>query len=62
MAKKKKSEGMTREAFLKQMADRYGPKIEIDKEVYSVVCKTLKAERKKIEKKKGKDNGKRAKS
>lgn len=55
--------GLTKEELEKQM-ERYtvNAKPELDDDIFQEVMKTLAKERKKVEKKKGKDNGKRAKS
>lgn len=55
--------GLTKEELEKQM-EKYtsNAKPELDDDIFQEVVKTLSKERKKIEKKKGKDNGKRAKS
>lgn len=57
--------GMTREDFLKQMALRNGSKkVELDEDIFQEVCKIFREEQIKanIKIKKGKANGKRAKS
>lgn len=55
--------GLTKEELEKQM-ERYtvNAKPKLDEEIFQEVVKILAKERKKVEKKKGKDNGKRAKS
>lgn len=55
--------GLTKEELEKQM-EKYtvNAKPELDDDIFQEVVKTLSKERKKVEKKKGKDNGKRAKS
>lgn len=55
--------GLTKEELEKQM-EKYtaNAKPELDDDIFQEVVKILAKERKKVEKKKGKDNGKRAKS
>ena len=55
--------GLTKEELEKQM-ERYtvNAKPELDEDIFQEVVKILAKERKKVEKKKGKDNGKRTKS
>ena len=55
--------GLTKEELEKQM-ERYtaNSKPKLDDDIFQEVVKTLSKERKKAEKKKGKDNGERAKS
>lgn len=55
--------GLTKEELEKQM-EKYtvNAKPKLDDDIFQEVMKTLSKERKKAEKKKGKDNGKRAKS